>query len=308
MNFISRRCPGCDMFSWNINIPIIYTRELKNYGPRVNVCSACGFVYLDPIPDVKSYQQFYDLDAQRSCIYSLGLTESVKKYNAKIMNDTNRRLGLLKNELSIDGTRLLDVGAGLSNFASRAQYRNPSIVSSIGLDPSKKRVLMAKEMGYNILFGDVFSLAAEKFAPTLITAFHVLEHVPDPNSFLSRANNLLRAGQKLVIEVPNHNDFLIGLGVYKDFYYQIGHCNYFTPKSLKAMIEVAGFKLVRKKMVQRYSFDNHLYWLIKKRPGRFKCMGLLNGLYDLFVKAIGRYDTIFFVCEKVKTTSEVANV
>ena len=43
----------------------------------------------------------------------------------------------------------------------------------------------------------------------VITAFHVLEHVPDPRAMLKELAEILGFGGKIVIELPSGNDALI---------------------------------------------------------------------------------------------------
>jgi len=45
------------------------------------------------------------------------------------------------------------------------------------------------------------------------------------------------------------------------------HRCYFSPETLSAVVEAAGFKTVELIPVQRYDLSNHMYWLQYGKPG-----------------------------------------
>jgi 2-polyprenyl-3-methyl-5-hydroxy-6-metoxy-1,4-benzoquinol methylase len=45
----------------------------------------------------------------------------------------------------------------------------------------------------------------------LITAFHVVEHLPDPRAILKALANMLAKNGRMVIEVPSSEDVLLTL-------------------------------------------------------------------------------------------------
>jgi hypothetical protein len=79
----------------------------------------------------------------------------------------------------------------------------------------------------------------------LITAFHVLEHVSDPEAFLKRCHGRLNEQGVLVIEVPSFefarkrlNDDPVGLLNHISPYY---HLHHFTRAGLDTMLRRTGF-------------------------------------------------------------------
>ena len=86
------------------------------------------------------------------------------------------------------------------------------------------------------------------FAPgsfDLVTAFHVLEHLPDPLGVLRRMLGWLAPGGSAVIEVPN----VAGAGARLFGRYWSGldmprHLVHFTPATLTALAERAGGRVV----------------------------------------------------------------
>ena len=78
----------------------------------------------------------------------------------------------------------------------------------------------------------------------------------------------LKKNGKLIIEVPNANNilYLSSLKEYKEFSFCKKHLIIFSEKVLKRFLNYAGFKVKKIIYFQRYNFDNHLNWLINKRP------------------------------------------
>lgn len=102
------------------------------------------------------------------------------------------------------GEKVLDVGCGGGVFLREATRRRATCV---GLDVQARQLDWARDnapeaMVFQMTLDDyVASHPAERF--DLVTAFHVLEHLPNPLQFLETARQTLRPGGRLAIAVPN---------------------------------------------------------------------------------------------------------
>ncbi len=84
---------------------------------------------------------------------------------------------------------------------------------------------------------------------------HVLEHLPDSVTAMNKINQSLKVGGYGVLEFPNIEGinlklkrFLIKIGLVKKKYgknYIPGHCNEFSKKSFKFLLNQTGFKLLK---------------------------------------------------------------
>ena len=79
---------------------------------------------------------------------------------------------------------------------------------------------------------------------SLVVLSHVLEHAPDPVSFLQKAKDLVEKPQgRLYVEVPNvyrpYSD-----GLFWEDHCDIGHVYYYSPRTLQMILEKAGFDIV----------------------------------------------------------------
>jgi SAM-dependent methyltransferase len=83
----------------------------------------------------------------------------------------------------------------------------------------------------------------EKF--DLISLWHILEHVNEPEKYIARTYSLLEKNGKLVIEVPNHDSWsrkLTGkywLGMDLDY-----HLTFFSPESISILLKKYGFEII----------------------------------------------------------------
>lgn len=272
-------------------------REFPDGEVKVRDCIGCDIAFLNPVMTDEAYKEFYDQDQQRNFLAPF----VDENYRDKINAQTKRRIDLIREcvpDTYEKPLRLLDVGTGCSNFVSEALRNLPIIKNSRGLEPSILRAEESRRMGQDTICGDIFCNEVSKYRPSLVTLFQVLEHIKRPKEFLNRVNDVMSKNGLLIIEVPNHDDFLVRCVAYKSFYYQNAHCYYYTPQSLKTLVERCGFRVVKEQKVQRYSFDNHLHWRLRGKPGKVWCKWF-NSLYSWALKSLRLHDTIFFICEKL---------
>jgi len=276
----NRNCPVCGShYSSNIKRTPFFVREFD--GPTVKKCDRCDMVFLNPAMTEEAYWDFYSNDEQKN--FAQNITKG--NYNAKISDNDMRREKMIAAYIGAPG-RILDVGTGRSKFVGLVN-------NAVGIDISEERIRDAKEMGLPVELCDIYGW--DERAAT-ITMFHVLEHILDPVRFLKRAHEILLPNGSLIIEVPNLNDALVGLKAYEKFYYQNAHCSYFTPKTLRQLVGSSGFVVERELKIQRYSFDNHLHWLFRKRPGIIGAASFMNDIYSCAIKQFDAHDTIFLIC------------
>jgi 2-polyprenyl-3-methyl-5-hydroxy-6-metoxy-1,4-benzoquinol methylase len=96
-------------------------------------------------------------------------------------------------------SRLLDVGAGNGYFIMLAASEFG--FHATGLEISQRQIDFARDVvGVNLLNERI---EEHNEVYDIVTAFNVIEHVPDPGAFLSVLTHCLRPGGILVITTPN---------------------------------------------------------------------------------------------------------
>jgi len=142
--------------------------------------------------------------------------------------------------------RLLDVGAALGDFVARARADR---WDAIGLEPSTYAAAAAATRGVQVLNDTLDSEALGAGSFDAVHLSHVLEHVPDPRSTLTRCHELLMPGGVLALEVPNEltNLFKRTRAVLHRStevdQLTPEHVWFFTPRSLSRVVQQAGFSV-----------------------------------------------------------------
>ena len=112
----------------------------------------------------------------------------------------------LKNKVKLINSqsqkgKLLDLGAGTGDFLVVAKNDG---WETTGIEPSTKAKLIAINKGVN--FADNLSdLKSHSF--DVITMWHVLEHVPNLDEYISELKRLLKPSGTILIAVPNFKSF-----------------------------------------------------------------------------------------------------
>lgn len=213
-------------------------------------CQQCGLVYVSPRPDAKElyalYGETYFHNNESGVV---GYSDYIRD-EGNIRRTSNRRLKLL--ERFIQPGRLLDVGCAVGFFIDEARKRGWQVE---GLDVSSFAVDYAR---------DHFDLAARHGALTdldyppgaydMVTMWDVIEHVPDPKSYVDQAAALLRPGGIFALATPDVDSLPARLTGKRWVGYKLSeeHIYYFSIKTLSQMLEAAGFEIVDVRHVGKY--------------------------------------------------------
>ena len=245
-----------------------------------------------PQPDAKNLFKYYEsedyishTDSRRSLfekIYQL-----IKQYSL------NKKVRIIKQYSSPKG-RLLDVGAGTGDFLLSSKKRGWQIQ---GVEPNLKARKLADEKGVHLL-EDIDEIANQKF--DVITLWHVLEHVPDLESYLTKLKNLLKDDGILLVAVPNYKSY--DAIHYKEFWaaYDVPrHLWHFSINSIKFLFSKEKMKVVK---ILPMFFDAFYVSLLseKYKTGKMNYIkafifGSLSNFKALFNK---NYSSLIYIIKK----------
>jgi len=204
--------------------------------------------------------------------------------------DDRRRFDMMKPMLP--NKRLLDFGCGAAGFLQRAKDLAAE-VTGIELETRVRDY-----WGEQIRIAPSIEYAGSGF--DLITAFHVIEHLPDPLTILANLAGALQPKGRIILEVPNSEDALLGLydcDAFQRFTYWSQHLFLFNARTLEMLALQAGLRLVAMQHYQRYPLSNHLHWLSRGRPGGHHSWAFLDtpelaSAYANTLAALGKTDTL----------------
>ncbi len=135
--------------------------------------------------------------------------------------------------------KMLDFGGGFGFIAER--FRDMGYQVDV-LEESPNALDRLRQHGLSTLreLGEI-----KKNSYDVITAWHVIEHYPEPRALLRALHNGLKETGTLVIAVPNAGGLFAKLSFKHWIWTMPWHLHYFQPLSLRTVLRRSGFQIVR---------------------------------------------------------------
>jgi len=203
-------------------------------GIKIVKCKKCGLIYCNPRPDNNQLKDFYnedyffeghyEEDTQRQRMYEIEI-EQIEEY------------------IGTKG-KFLDVGCAVGKFLATL----PDTFEKWGTEFSDEAAEIGrKKFNLNIITGQIKKLELPENYFDIVQTRGVLEHSQDPFEDLLKIKDVLKEdGFLRISQLPNMDSICAGL--FKTRFNQVKpgeHLYYFTLKTVRAMLEKAGFKIVK---------------------------------------------------------------
>jgi 2-polyprenyl-3-methyl-5-hydroxy-6-metoxy-1,4-benzoquinol methylase len=219
-------CPLC-----NSTASELFDRRVVQASLVTNrLCSACGLVFQSPRMSDEELDAFYQKEYRQ--VYQG--SEGPNKKDLQVQRERASSLVSFTRNKVRPGARHLDIGSSsgmlLRGFQERFQT-NP-----IGVEPGIAYRRYAESMGLKV-YDSLDALREDRERPfQLISLAHVLEHMPDPVSYLyGLRQDLLVEGGLLLLEVPN---------LYAHDSFELAHMVAFSAHTLVQTLKKAGFEVL----------------------------------------------------------------
>jgi len=249
-------CPCCssknlERFLVRNNVPVhqsTYCRSVKEARSgkigelNLFVCETCGFIFNKTFKSsLMKYGAGYETNPINSVFYS---------------NYINKLIHYLKDKIRMSST-VVEIGCGRGYFLRKLLAMNKRY-KGYGFDPCYTGPKIDFE-GRLVFYNQYFKLERLKFPVDLLICRHVIEHIPNPLTFLKLIRKALSNSPDAYIffETPSV-EWILRNRVIWDFFYE--HCSYFTIESLKTIFQNTGFKV---KKIQ-LAFRRQYIWLEAK--------------------------------------------
>ncbi len=202
-------------------------------------CRACQHVWLNPRPAV-------DYDA---------INPIARK--AKELLD-RRKIAMIVRHCPKAPKSYLDVGCGDGRFLRVMEQRGVPRSGLYGLELDKRVVERLRGQGYS----SVFCGRAEDISSfpdggiDLVTMFHVIEHVDNPETVIGRVRRWLSPGGVFALETPNLDslDARLFRRTYWGGYHIPRHWNLFTPAAISRLLTDNGLEVLATVFQTGHSF------------------------------------------------------
>ncbi|MFQ5890813.1 MAG: class I SAM-dependent methyltransferase [Gemmatimonadota bacterium] len=204
-------------------------------------CRSCKLVYLDPRPTPVELEAFYN-----------DLYHHPRECSRNFRKDEERVLALLEGMLGRPG-RLLEVGCSYGDFLLAAKRRGWIVT---GLEVNRDTSRFARErLGLDVrqgTIGTVKGSAGRRYQA--LAAWHLLEHEPDPGSFIREAWCLLDEQGLLAIRVPNMSSSIASLaGPHWQWLSPPEHVCMFSRDNLTGLLLRYGFDVVHRETMRGHA-------------------------------------------------------
>ena len=240
-------------------------------------CAECAFVYLENPPAYEDLET--DLAWER-----VGKERQERVYlRSPVRSGASRSARMLRTRLVSRADPLMrrverwfpeglvvDIGCGKGDKLASL----PERFGLVGIEISQGRAREARErlaarrgvVHQMPALEGLNRVDAQSLAGIVATAF--LEHEIRPRELLQSAARALSRAGAMILKVPNYasvNRRVMGSG-WCGFRFP-GHVNYFTPLTLRRMVEDVGMEVAEFRLVDRIPTSDNM-WMVVRRPSR----------------------------------------
>ncbi len=219
---------------------------------RVVRCEECGFMTLNPQPTDQELAEIYSKD-----YFLLDRNADGEAHFRELKQKTaDHYLDLLDSYGVNTEGRLLEIGCGEGDFAVRAAARGFHVT---GVEYNSHAAQIAQDkLGSqgHIYVGEISALdhVSDSFDVCILS--DVIEHVRNPNEFLSKIRRLLKPDGVLFVACPSLDSWSAKFLKEKWVEFKPEHLHYFNSSTLHSLLFNSGFRnMIEKPGIKTLSFD-----------------------------------------------------
>lgn len=218
-------CPLCG----NARSNLFDRRTFRGKQVTNRICANCGLVFQSPRMTEGELKAFYQGEYRQ-------LYQGNQEPGAKDLAVQRLRARALSEFLQLSGVRpTTHLDSGCSAGLLLERLRDDFGCQPTGVEPGDAYRSHAQRRGLPVYasLDELEPVACTKF--DLISLIHVLEHLPDPLTYLTHLRqHFLSPDGWLLIEVPN---------LYAHDCFEIAHLVSYSPRTLRQTVEKAGFAI-----------------------------------------------------------------
>ena len=219
------------------------------YRPKL---SKYGYYYADPKPTEEQIKKYYEEEFYQKPKASINDSSlEVRERDSEFYDFWYRFfLDLIPKQKKYQVNSLLDLGCGYGHFLSFVK-NNSNINSLMGVEPFPEFLKHVESLGiegYVSTLESYVQTSKRKF--DVVTMINVLEHINNPQQVLYNiSKNILNTEGSLILQVPNDFNIIQKIATKKNssknwWFCPPIHISYFSPSSLKRLLEDCGFKRI----------------------------------------------------------------
>lgn len=194
------------------------------------LCQSCKIVFIHPLPDLQTIASFYPdnysiydpvIKTSRKSRLKNAILVKYYGYNGDAPSAlealTASIAGSFKYMDSIpfrEGGRMLDIGCGNGRYL--LEMKNLGWQAQ-GVEFNDTAVKICRDHDLEVHQGDLHSASFADNSFDLITARHLIEHVPNPAEFIAEVTRILKPGGMLNLRTPNRGS--LGRTLFRKYWF-----------------------------------------------------------------------------------------
>ncbi len=288
-------CPICNDLGYK-NIIIAKDNTVSKENFIIVKCNSCGFLFTNPRPNKNEIGKYYESETYIS--HTNRKNGILEKVYHLVRNIALKQKVKLIDKYKKGEKKLLDYGCGTGGFLEVCKANGWQIS---GIEPNDNARKIAEEQT-NIKISISKEQENNDKKYSIITLWHVLEHIHDLDETVDWLIEKLDENGRLVIAVPNHKSY--DALKYKEHWaaYDLPrHLYHFDQNSIKNLTEKKGLKVID--LIPMY-FDSFYVSLLssKYKEGKMKPISALWTGFVSNIKAMKskEYSSLIYVIEKNK--------
>ena len=212
-----------------------YNCTCPGYGQHYTIvrCRQCGLVYTNPRR--KADDILDDYEEVEDPLY-------LEEREGRVLTFRRNLRPLESLAPPTSGTRLLDVGCHIGVFVEIARERG---WDAWGVEPSRWAAAQAQARGLQVINGTLRQAAFPAASFDVVTLWDVIEHLADPRGEIAEVYRILKPGGLLSVHTINIESPFARLMGHRWPWLMEMHLFYFSPRTLRQMLEQVGFRVLR---------------------------------------------------------------
>jgi len=227
---LQRDCPLCKTAHESA------TFLMRAYGMHLVRCPSCRLVYSREVINQEFERQRYQESNASEANLAL-------KENPAYAGLERQKASYVIGRLSAyaGSGKLLDIG---SSSGALLRAGEMSGWQACGIEINAPAADLSKKNGLDVACGQYpYAMPSNWREFDAIAALDVLEHIPDPLSFLASVRDHLKPNGWLVVQVPNFSSLLLTIEGTRNNNICHGHWSYFDRYTLGTLMQESGFEI-----------------------------------------------------------------
>jgi SAM-dependent methyltransferase len=214
--------------------------EFSKNGFAYALCRKCGTLYQTPRPPIREFESFYR-DSESSRYWAEVFFPTVAEARReKIFKPRVEGVQTMCNDVGLEVTKLIDIGAGYGIFLDEWRAAKPE-TDLLAIEPSFSLAQECRNKDLKVVESIAENVIGYNNYADLVVCFEVLEHVDNPLEFITLLKKMVRPGGYLFISTLCIDGF--DLQMLWDKSSQISpphHINFCSIKGFEILFQRAG--------------------------------------------------------------------